>query len=82
MSKHDHRIFDPACEGCQPAVIDPQTGLPAPDDSDVVKAVMKVWRAASFDEQRAFHAVTVLNSCDPLDRHIMQELVDRIEATQ
>jgi hypothetical protein len=60
--------------------MDPKTGEVLPADSAIMRAVNRVWDAASREEQEAFHRVTVKNSRDPQDLRLLKELSDRMSA--
>lgn len=72
--------FDDECKGCKPAIIDAKTGKVEPDDSPVMKVVMRVWAATTLAERKAFHNVCCLNSREQGDMKVMAELSARISA--
>ena len=80
MSAHDHRIFDPNCPGCGPAVMDPSTGEVLPSTHPVMVIAMKIWRGMDRNAQAAFHRFTVLNGRDPEALRVIQEFGAAMEA--
>lgn len=73
--------FDPNCQGCRPAIIDPRTGKVLPADDPVMEIVNRVWDASPLDEQEAFWRVTVKNSRNLRDLDLMQALTSRMTAS-
>lgn len=72
-------VFDDACEGCLPALMDATTGAVLPKDHPLMSAVLSVWRSSTLAERKAFHAVTVLNSRTPHDVATSLGLTRRIQ---
>lgn len=58
--------FDPKCRGCQPAIVDPRTMVPFPDEHVIADRVLAAWKDSSYEEQEAWWFVTVKNSRDPI----------------
>jgi hypothetical protein len=73
----DH-AFDPECEHCRPALVDPVTGKALPDTDPGVVSLLEAWRAAPRAEQEAFHKVTSHNSRDPKELAAAASLSKRI----
>lgn len=72
--------FDENCPGCRPCLINAETGEKLAQDSDIMRAVNKVWETATLQEKQAFHNVCCNNSREPMDMALMQGLADRIRA--
>lgn len=72
--------FEEDCPGCRPCIIDAKTGEKLPQDSDIMKAVNKIWETATQQEKQAFHNVTCNNSREAMDMALMKGIVDRIQA--
>jgi len=71
--------YNDDCPGCQPALLDAKTGQPMPETSPEVQAVMKVWSMTTRAEREAFHRICCLNSRDPKDLRLGQEIAARIK---
>lgn len=74
----DH--FDPNCEGCRPAILDPQTGRAMPKDHPMVVAINEVWDAAPREEQEACWKIWVKNGRDPGDMKLASAFMDKVQA--
>jgi hypothetical protein len=72
--------FDDACKGCEPAMLDLQTGKPLPLDSAPMKAIMGVWKETTKQERQAFHEFTCKNSRAPWVMRFMQEFYEKVQA--
>jgi len=70
--------FDPACPGCQPALIDATTGKILPPSDPIMLALMPLWRSLPRASQEACWRVWVKNSRDAGDLKIMGELFKRL----
>lgn len=73
--------FDPKCKGCQPVLVDILTGKPMSEDHPAMKTMMRVWNAASLEEQEAFWRVTVKSSADPADLQTAARMARQVEST-
>lgn len=73
------KAYEANCPGCRPCVIDVKTGKPFPQDSEVMRAVNKVFDSASLKEKQAFHNTTCNNSRDEMDLALMSGLLSKIE---
>jgi hypothetical protein len=62
------------CEGCQPALMDPTTGIKFAEDSPEIVAIRGWWKTVTLDDKKAFHRVCCFNSRDPGDLSIMERL--------
>lgn len=71
MTAHRCAEYDPACEGCQPALMDPATNTPLPSDSPVVVVVRAFWQTLPLDTQRACYRVWCLGSRTPADLEVL-----------
>lgn len=72
--------FDPNCRGCMPVMLDIATGKPLPDDDPSVVTLMRVWRAATREEQEAFWRVAVKNSRDADDLRLSTRIIWALRA--
>ncbi len=72
--------FDPHCEGCRPAIMDPQTGQKLPPDHPMMKVVNELWDAAPRPEQEACWRVWVKNSRAPDDIRLSGAFFQRVQA--
>lgn len=70
---------DDECPGCQPALLDVQTGRPMAADTPHMKAVMKVWAGTFKQEREAFHRVTCQNSRSQSDLRLFHGITSRIQ---
>lgn len=77
MSYHK---FDPKCPDCRPVIIDPKTGEVLSSNHPMMIAINSVWDSSSFEDQEAFHKVTVKNSRDPDDLNRMEKMSERIQS--
>lgn len=69
------------CPGCEPAIIDVESGLALPKDGEVMKRVLSMWRTETTRPERvAWHRVTCQNSRNPADMVVAQSLAARISA--
>jgi hypothetical protein len=76
-----HHDFCDHCEGCRPALVDPQTGKRLGDDSPLMLKVNRVWdKETTYAQRRAFIMVTVHNSRAAADMQLCQEVIKKIEA--
>ena len=73
------REFDDGCRGCKPAMLDVKTGEASPDDSPEMKIVLRVWRATTLVERKAWHRVTCQNSLTPQDLRFAQVFSKRVQ---
>lgn len=67
------------CVGCQPAMLDLETGQPLPLESPVMQAVLTVYGQAKRAEKVAFHNFTCNNSRRVADLVLVQGLMRRIQ---
>jgi hypothetical protein len=74
----DHQ-FDPECEGCQPVILDPETGTRLPPDHPFSMTALKVWKALPRWQQEALNRVWVHDSQLQEDLAVMQIFVLQIE---
>lgn len=78
MSKEQ---FNDDCPGCKPVIGSIVDGkmktLPA--DSPIQAAVDRMWAKTSFEERKAFHNFTCLNSRDPAVMAVMERLNAQIQ---
>lgn len=71
--------FNDDCKGCQPALLDAQTGQKVPDDDPMMKAIMKVWATTPRVSKQAYHRVTCQNSRDPNDLRLVQTIIEKFQ---
>jgi hypothetical protein len=72
--------FEDDCDGCRPAILDMTTKQPLPPHSPEMQAINKVWDNDTTPEQRqAYHQVCCLNSREPEDLKLSQEIVVKIQ---
>jgi hypothetical protein len=71
--------FNDDCPGCQPVLLDAKTRRPMPEDSPEVQAVLKVWATTTRAEREAFHRICCLNSREPGDLKLGQEITSKIK---
>lgn len=57
--------YEEGCRGCQPVLIDADTGKTMADDSPPMKAIMAVWATLSREDKEAWHEFTCSNSREP-----------------
>jgi hypothetical protein len=76
-----HHKFDPKCPDCRPAIIDPATNQILSPNHPMMIAMNSVWDSSSFEDQEAFHRVTVKNSRDPDDLDRMKKMFERVKLT-
>lgn len=69
------------CPGCRPALIDLKTGKLMAQDSATMKAVNDIWnKQTTYDERKAFIAVTAHNSRKAEDVLLAQSVMTKIMA--
>lgn len=61
-------------------MLDVKTGKPLDRNSPTMKTVLRIWFDAPFEEQKAFHAVCVLNSREAEDLERCKALTDKMAA--
>ena len=72
--------FSDECEGCRPAILNMETKKPLPLDSPEMQAINEIWDYDTTREQReAYHNFCCLNSRDPHDVELAQQIVSKIE---
>ena len=76
---HTHAEFDPNCEGCRPAMMDPQTGERLSSDHPAMKVINELWDAAPRAEQEACFRVWVHNSRADRDMRLAGEFFQRVQ---
>jgi hypothetical protein len=77
--KEDHEFCD-TCPGCRPAILDMKKGTPFPEDHPVTQAVNKVWdNETTYEQRKAYIAVTWKNSQKPDDLRLSKEVLDKIQ---
>lgn len=65
---------------CEPVMLDALTGKPEPSSSPIMKAVLKVWAAASEEDRAAYHRFCCLNSRAVDDVERTASLCNRFKA--
>lgn len=74
-----HHKFDPKCPDCRPMLIDPTTGKVLSPNDPAVIAINRTWDEAPYEQQEAFHRVTVKNSRDPKDLALVTEFSEAVK---
>lgn len=69
--------FDVNCEGCKPAIIDPETKEILPSTHPYMIAITTLWDEQSLDAKMAWHRVTCKNLRDPADLKLTQRFIDQ-----
>lgn len=67
------------CPGCRPCVVNLATGIPYAEDSDIGKAIGRVWSVTTRAQKQAFHAVTCNSSRDHVDMMLAERVVHSIQ---
>lgn len=68
----DHEYSDD-CPGCQPALMDIETGEPMAVEHPVMQAVLKAWKEkTTYAQRRTTTRVWLGQSTDPADIAVMQ----------
>lgn len=57
--------FDENCKGCQPVILDANSGQALPPEHPAVQAVMRAWSALPKTDKQAWHEFTCQNSRSP-----------------
>lgn len=76
---NDRHRYDPNCEDCTPALVNPKTGEMFGSDTPEMREMMKLWNALPFSDREAFINVTVFNSRDDSDLRILKTISDKLE---
>lgn len=71
--------FDDNCPGCKPVILDPETLNPLPLDHPVMKKIAEVWAKTTYQQREAFHNVMCLNSRDPHELTLVEQIIDQLE---
>lgn len=81
MADHEHEpeVFDPACRGCGPTLIDLSTGEVYADDHPIMAAVLAAWKECPVEEQRAFYLATRMSRRDPDVQRLCESAVSRMQ---
>ncbi len=72
--------YDDNCEGCQPALMDPKTGIVMSKDSPEMIAVRAFWKTVPLEEKKAFQRVCCHNSHEAGDLAIMEKISAGMQA--
>lgn len=71
--------FEHDCEGCEPALLDTNTGKVMTNDHPVMQAMNKIWAETDVATKTAFHDVCCLNSREPAKLKLCQDLMTRVQ---
>jgi hypothetical protein len=75
----DHEFCD-SCPGCRPALADPTTMRPMPQDHPTMVEVNRIWdNETSYEQRKAFIEVTLHNSRETDEIKLAQEVVQLIQ---
>lgn len=70
--------YDENCPGCQPAMLNLETGQPVPADDPSMVIVSRVFKSFSLAERRAWHRVIMQNSQNENDWAITKRISDAV----
>jgi hypothetical protein len=74
------KAFSEDCSGCRPALLDPKTRRPLPNNDPAVILVNKVFDELSQADKVAWHRFACLNARDLEAIMAAKRLADRFEA--
>lgn len=69
--------FENNCTGCRPIII--VKGVPLPDNSPEMQAILALWDVTTPEEREAFHKVTCMNCYDPDVLNIVERIVSQFD---
>lgn len=67
------------CPGCQPAMIDCQTGQRLSRRHPAMRAIRIWWKTVPLSDKRAWHEFTCQNSREPQIMAVMERLREKIQ---
>lgn len=70
--------FDHTCGGCEPVLVNPETGQVYAEDSPQMRAMREVWKTLPYPYKEAFHRVTCRNSRAPEDVAVMEYIATTV----
>lgn len=72
-------MSDTWCKGCEPVIVNLETGRPLPADHPSMQAAFNFWREETTPEERdAIHRVTCDHSKDPKDEDLARGVWQRM----
>lgn len=66
--------YDENCEGCQPAILDIETGEVMSNDNPIMITILETFKKMPLERRRAWHRVVMQNSKNENDLRIAQEI--------
>lgn len=76
MSKEQ---YQEGCKGCEPVMVNLETGEKLPPEHPAMRAIMRVWNAMTKAEKEAWHEFTCQNSREPQIMATMARLNTRCQ---
>lgn len=70
--------YDENCPGCQPAMLNLETGKPVPLDDPQMAVLLRVFNSFSLTERRAWHRVVMQGSQNTDDLAVVKKISDTV----
>lgn len=72
--------YEEGCKGCEPALLNLETGKSFPPEHPAMQAIMGVWKVMTHQEKEAWHEFTCHNSREPQIMAVIERINGRMQA--